>query len=45
MYLEAMEGYLSEAKGIYVLDSDQKAMVPWLPLTPGADQSPQGGAK
>ncbi len=45
MYLEAMEGYLSEAKGIYVVDSEQKAMVPWLSLTPGAEQSSQGGAK
>jgi modulator of FtsH protease HflK len=45
MYLEAMEGYLANARGIYVVDSEQKAMVPWLPLESGAKQSAQGGAK
>jgi len=32
LYLEAMTGFLSDMKGLYIVDQDQKAMVPWLPL-------------
>jgi len=32
MYLEAMNGLLSDVKGLYIVDQDQKAMVPWLPI-------------
>ncbi|RJQ76832.1 MAG: FtsH protease activity modulator HflK [Desulfobacteraceae bacterium] len=42
MYLEAMSGFLSELKGIYIVDKDQKALLPFLPLDPGAAQ-PMGG--
>jgi membrane protease subunit HflK len=27
-----MTGLLAEMKGLYIVDKDQKAMVPWLPL-------------
>ena len=36
LYLEAMTGLLSDIKGLYIVDQDQKAMVPWLPLQSGA---------
>jgi membrane protease subunit HflK len=32
LYLEAMTGLLAEMKGLYIVDEDQNAMVPWLPL-------------
>ena len=32
LYLEAMTGFLAEMKGLYIVDKEQKAMVPWLPL-------------
>lgn len=32
LYLEAMTGLLGGVKGLYIVDQDQKAMVPWLPL-------------
>ncbi|MBI4081817.1 MAG: FtsH protease activity modulator HflK [Candidatus Lambdaproteobacteria bacterium] len=32
LYLEAMATILTEAKGLYIVDADQKALVPWLPL-------------
>ena len=32
LYLESMASILTEAKGLYIIDADQKAMVPWLPL-------------
>lgn len=43
MYLEAMSDYLSKLKGIYIVDKDQKAMVPVLPLESGAGQPTGGG--
>jgi len=39
LYLEAMTGLLAEMKGLYIVDRDQKAMVPWLPLESGAQPS------
>lgn len=32
LYLEAMGGFLAETKGLYIVDSDQKALVPWFTL-------------
>jgi len=32
LYLEALGGMLPAFKSIYVVDADQKAMVPWLPI-------------
>jgi membrane protease subunit HflK len=42
LYLEAMTGFLADMKGLYIVDRDQKAMVPWLPLESGAQPSVQG---
>jgi membrane protease subunit HflK len=35
LYLEAMTGLLADMKALYIVDKDQKAMVPWLPLKSG----------
>ncbi len=43
LYLEAMTGFLAEMKGLYIVDQDQKAMVPWLPLESAKDAT-AGGA-
>jgi membrane protease subunit HflK len=32
LYLEAMASILTEAKGLYIVDADQKSLVPWLSL-------------
>jgi membrane protease subunit HflK len=32
LYLEAMTDFLASMKGLYIVDEDQKAMVPWLPI-------------
>jgi membrane protease subunit HflK len=42
LYLEAMTGFLSGMKGLYIVDKDQKAMVPWLPLESGRQPSGEG---
>lgn len=42
LYLEAMGAILPEAKALYIVDADQKALVPWLPLEPGAKPAPGG---
>ncbi len=42
LYLEAMTGFLSNMKGLYIVDKDQKAMVPWLPLESSGQPSTQG---
>jgi membrane protease subunit HflK len=34
LYLEAMTDFLASLKGLYIVDKDQKAMVPWLPIEP-----------
>ena len=36
MYLESMSGFLAGLKDLYIVDSDQKALVPWLPMKSGA---------
>ncbi|MGE5851275.1 MAG: FtsH protease activity modulator HflK [Candidatus Methylomirabilota bacterium] len=43
LYLEAMGAILPEAKALYIVDGDQKALVPWLPLESG--QVPAAGGK
>jgi membrane protease subunit HflK len=43
LYLEAMTGMLADMKGLYIVDQDQKAMVPWLSMESGAQPSAQGG--
>jgi len=47
LYLEAMTGVLPEASALYVVDSDQKALLPWLRLdggrTTGATAAAGGG--
>lgn len=35
LYLEAMGSILPEAKALYIVDSDQKALLPWLRLESG----------
>jgi membrane protease subunit HflK len=35
LYLEAMGAILPEAKALYIIDGDQKALVPWLSLQSG----------
>jgi membrane protease subunit HflK len=36
LHLEALGNFLAEMKGLYIVDSEQKALVPWLPLDSGA---------
>ena len=40
LYLEAMTGLLASMKGLYIVDQDQKAMVPWLSMEPGGQPQP-----
>ncbi|MGE3539664.1 MAG: FtsH protease activity modulator HflK [Candidatus Tectimicrobiota bacterium] len=42
LYLEALGGFLAELKGLYIVDSDQKALVPWLPLESAPPPGVQG---
>ena len=42
LYLEAMADLLAEMKALYIVDEDQKAMVPWLPLESGGQPSAEG---
>jgi membrane protease subunit HflK len=43
LYLEAMNGFLADMRGLYIVDRDQKAMVPWLPLeSAGGATVPKG---
>lgn len=42
LYLEAITGLLADMKALYIVDRDQKAMVPWLPLESGAQSSAKG---
>jgi len=43
LYLESLAGFLAEMKGVYIIDSEQKALVPWLPLESGAKGLVEGG--
>jgi membrane protease subunit HflK len=40
LYLEAASKVLSEAKGVYIVDSEQRALVPWLSLDSGGIPPP-----
>jgi membrane protease subunit HflK len=40
LHLEALGRFMTDMKGLYIVDSDQKAMVPWLSLESG----PKDGA-
>jgi len=42
LYLEALGAILPEAKALYIIDGDQKTLVPWLPLGLG-DKPAEGG--
>jgi radical SAM superfamily enzyme YgiQ (UPF0313 family) len=44
LYLEAMTGLLSDMKALYIVDRDQQAMVPWLPLESGSSHQQKGGS-
>lgn len=43
LYLETMTDFLAEMKGLYIVDKDQKAMVPWLPLESAKGAPAEGG--
>ena len=36
LYLESVSGFLAGLKDLYIVDSDQKALIPWLPMKSGA---------
>jgi membrane protease subunit HflK len=42
LYLEAMTKILPEAKSLYIVDADQKALIPWLSLDSGLKPAPEG---
>jgi len=44
LYLEAMGSILPEAKALYIVDSDQKALLPWLRLESGQMPAAAGNA-
>jgi membrane protease subunit HflK len=43
LYLESLADFLAEMKGLYIVDTEQKALVPWLPLESGAKALVEGG--
>lgn len=49
MYLESLSGFLAGLKDLYIVDSDQKALIPWLPMksgeTPPVALPAEGGKK
>jgi hypothetical protein len=45
LHLEALGRFMTDMKGLYIVDSDQKAMVPWLALDSGPqDAGPKATA-
>jgi membrane protease subunit HflK len=42
LYLEAVGNFLAEMKGLYIVDSDQKAMVPWISVESGVKPLAEG---
>ncbi len=44
LYLEALTTILPDAKSLYIVDADQKALIPWLSLDSGLKPAP-GGTK
>jgi membrane protease subunit HflK len=45
LYLESVSGFLAGLKDLYIVDSDQKALIPWLPVKPDATPPVEGGKK
>lgn len=45
LYLESVSGFLAGLKDLYIVDSDQKALIPWLPMKSGATPPVEGGKK
>lgn len=46
LYLEATSEVLRKAKGLYIVDSDQQALVPWLSLgSPSGERPPKEATK
>jgi modulator of FtsH protease HflK len=43
LYLESLADFLAEMKGLYIVDTEQKALVPWLPVESGAKGLVEGG--
>ncbi|MEW6668791.1 MAG: FtsH protease activity modulator HflK [Thermodesulfobacteriota bacterium] len=43
LHLESLASFLAEMKGVYIVDSEQKALVPLLSLEPGAKALVEGG--
>jgi membrane protease subunit HflK len=44
LHLEALGRFMTETKGLYIVDSDQKALVPWLGLDAGQKSPGEGRA-
>jgi len=44
LYIEAMREMLGQATGLYVVDSELKNLIPWLPLKPGERPPPEQGS-
>jgi membrane protease subunit HflK len=42
LYLESLVTFLSEMKGLYIVDNEQKALVPWLPLDSASVPAQEG---
>jgi modulator of FtsH protease HflK len=40
LYLEAVSSVLSEAKGVYIVDSEQRALIPWLSIDSAKSPAP-----
>lgn len=45
LYLEAMNDFLQDVKGVYIVDEQQKALVPWIGLDSGIKAPAQGGQR
>jgi membrane protease subunit HflK len=43
LYLETMSDFLKGVKGVYIVDEDQKALVPWIGLDQGMAPAVEGG--
>ena len=44
LHLEALGRFMTDTKGLYIVDSDQKALVPWLGLDAGQKSPVEGRA-
>ncbi|NIM20441.1 MAG: hypothetical protein GTO51_09455 [Candidatus Latescibacteria bacterium] len=45
LYLEAVSNVLSEASGVYIVDSEQRALIPWLSIDSAKSPPPLGNLK